>query len=582
MIDLELAKTFNRRSALFLGGAAVLTSVIVLRMLQLQVFQYKKYKSQSLNNAVRIQPIIPVRGKILTRDDKFIARDNPIYQIYIIPDEVKNLAETLEILGRHIKLSAKNLAKINRIVAVQRGFVPVMVKRDLPWPAFAAIQKLDLPGVYARGGFRRSYPFGEEYCHIAGYVGETENSRFWQSGVSGLEKIFNRQLGGTAGQSAVLVNAVGKISGADDNYFNPEIDGTDLKTTLHAPAQEKMYEMLAKFKPGAGVAIDIQTGEVLAICSTPGFDANKFYTDAGDEYLAKLQGDVMKPFINKAVDGMYPPGSTFKIAVALAALESGAVSPAEKIHCPGYWEYGGHRYHCWEKHGHGSVNMIDALAHSCDTYFYQIALRVGIDAIKSMALRLGMTEKFMPDIFPGQPAGVLPDKKWKESVIGQKWQHGDTIISGIGQGFVLTNPLQLCVMIARAVSDRAVVPKIIADGGTEKFGEIGLQQKNIRIVMDGLRRVVQTGGTAAGAGWVLGNMGGKTGTAQVRNISMAERDRGVLSNEQIDWARRNHGLFVGFAPADNPRFAVAVITEHSGGSGNAARTAAEVLKVLTK
>jgi penicillin-binding protein 2 len=330
--------------------------------------------------------------------------------------------------------------------------------------------------------------------------------------------------------------------------------------------------------------LDIRTGDILAMVSTPSFDPNIFRQDDGEEYIENLNKDVAKPFMNKAIEGQYPPGSTFKIVVALAALEAGAINPKEKIFCPGYWDYGDRRYHCWEHQGHGKVDLAGALQHSCDIYFYQIALRIGIDAIKDMAVRLGFTEKFMDDVLTREMGGVMPDRYWKEKNIGYRWVHGDTVISGIGQGFILANCMQLAVMTARATSNKQVIPRLIADTKRPVFKSMNLQPKNIQAVLRGLELVTKKGGTAAGSAINIDGkkMGGKTGTSQVRSISKKERESGVLTNEQLKWNMRNHGLFVGYAPTDNPQYVVCVVTEHSGSSGPAARSAAAVMKELLK
>ena len=256
----------------------------------------------------------------------------------------------------------------------------------------------------------------------------------------------------------------------------------------------------------------------------------------------------------------------------------------EKIYCPGYWDYGDRRYHCWEHKGHAYVNLEKALKHSCDIYFYQVALRIGIDAIKQMALKLGLNEKYMDDILSREMRGVIPDRYWKEAQIGSKWVHGDTVISGIGQGFILTNCLQLAVMMARASSNKVVVPRLIDNGEKVKFDSLNLQPKNIKFVLNGLEQVLKPGGTAAGSAINIkgARMGGKTGTSQVRSISKEEREKGVLTNEELNWHMRNHGLFVGYAPTNNPKYAVCVITEHVGSSTPAARTASKVMRELLK
>ena len=318
--------------------------------------------------------------------------------------------------------------------------------------------------------------------------------------------------------------------------------------------------------------------------STPSFDPNIFGADDADEYIAGLRSDFAKPFMNKTLEGLYPPGSTFKIIVAMAALEAGAITPRDKVFCPGYWDYGDRRYHCWEAKGHGHMDLAGALKHSCDIYFYQLALKIGIDAIKNMALRLGLSQEYMSDIFARQMTGVIPDRKWKEKNVGVRWVHGDTVISGIGQGFILTNCMQMAVMMARVASNREVSPRLIKVDAKPTFPDLGLQKKNIEYVFRGLEEVTRPGGTAAGSAINVGGkkMGGKTGTSQVRSISKAERLSGVLTNEQLSWNMRNHGLFVGYAPTDKPKYAVCIVTEHSGSSGPAARTAAAVMRSLLK
>ena len=252
-----------------------------------------------------------------------------------------------------------------------------------------------------------------------------------------------------------------------------------------------MYDALMQHRSGCGVALDINTGDILAMVSTPSFDPNMFSADDGEDYIDSLRKDSMKPFMNKAVEGLYPPGSTFKIVVALAALESGAITANEKIFCPGHWDYGDRRYHCWETKGHGWVTLADALKHSCDIYFYQLALRIGIDSIKEMAIKLGFTQKYMDGILSREMPGIIPDRYWKEEAIGYRWMHGDTIISGIGQGFTLTNCLQLAIMMARTVSNKVVMPRLILTDEKPQFANLGLQKKNIKAVLNGLEQVTK-------------------------------------------------------------------------------------------
>ncbi|MDW3024461.1 MAG: penicillin-binding protein 2 [Alphaproteobacteria bacterium] len=588
MIDKEVARTFDRRSALFLTAGVVMTSALVLRMLQMQLFSYKSYKEKSESNSYRIQIDMPERGKILSRNGTSMSRDAPIYRIYIVPEEAYDIDALVDTVATDLNLKPKRVEKIRAKIKKQLKFQPVLVSENTDWDMLARLQAKNLPGLHVESGYARIYEMGPAGAQIFGYVGEPKtpvpNAPFLTTGITGLEKRFDDDIKGEAGQTVLISNAVGRITGEDKSQYVAPIVGQNVKTTINENAQRVMYDALTQHRSGCGVALDIETGDILAMVSVPSFDPNMFREDDGDEYIQNLREDEAKPFMNKAIEGLYPPGSTFKIVVALAALESGAITPQEKIFCPGYWDYGDRRYHCWEDKGHGYVDLAGALQHSCDIYFYQVALRIGIDAIKDMAIRLGFTETFMDDILSREMPGVMPDRYWKEKNIGYRWVHGDTVISGIGQGFILTNCLQLAVMMARAASNRRVVPRLIYDNEKPVFDNLKLQQKNVQHVLKGLEMVLKKGGTAVGSAInVKGmRMGGKTGTSQVRSISKKERLSGVLTNEQLQWRMRNHGLFVGYAPTDNPKYAVCAITEHSGGSGPAARTVSAVMRELLK
>ncbi len=586
MIDTEISKQFDRRSALFLTTGMFLTSGLVLRMLQMQIFGYREYKKKSENNSFRIQINMPERGKILSRNGSPISHDAPIYRIYIIPEETEDLATLVETAAADLGLSKKRVDKIWARINKQQKFQPVLLSENADWNTLARIQAKNLAGLHVQSGYGRVYELGPAGAQFFGYVGAPDkpvaNAPFYTTGITGLEKTFNNNLSGIPGQTVLITNAVGRVTGEDKTQFKPSITGADVNTTINDAAQRTLYDALTLHKAGCGVALDIDTGDILAMASTPSFDPNSFSGDDAEEYLESLRQNFAKPFMNKAFEGLYPPGSTFKIVVALAALEAGAVTTKETVFCPGHWDYGDRRYHCWDAKGHGRVNIVGALKHSCDIYFYQLALRIGIDAIKRMAIRLGMTEKYIENIIPKQMAGVIPDRTWKESNIGSKWVHGDTIISGIGQGFILVNCMQLAVMMARVASNRMVMPRLIKTDTNPNFKSMGLQEKNIKIVLNGLEEVLKKGGTAFGSAINVNGakMGGKTGTSQVRSISRKERLKGVLTNEQLKWNMRNHGLFVGYAPTDRPKYAVCVITEHSGSSGSAARTAAATMKKL--
>lgn len=588
MIDTEVARTFDRRSALFLTAGAVLTSALVLRMLQMQLFNYREYTKKSEQNSFRIQMNLPERGKILNAAGAPISRDAPTYRIYIIPEEADNLDGLIKIVTDELNLKKKTVERIRARIKKQAKFQPVLVSENSDWANLAKLQAKNLPGLRVASGYARIYELGPAGAQVFGYVGAPDTpvtgAPFFTTGITGLEKRFDNELAGIPGQTVMITNAVGRVVGEDKSQYAAPTPGGNIHTTINDAAQRAMYDALTMHRSGCGVALDIETGDILAMVSTPSFDPNNFGADDADEYIEQLRKDYAKPFMNKAIEGLYPPGSTFKIVVALAALEAGAVTPNEKIFCPGHWDYGDRRYHCWKHEGHGWVDLAAALKYSCDTYFYQIALRIGIDSIKTMAVKLGFTEKFMDDVLSREMAGIIPDRYWKEKQIGYRWMHGDTIISGIGQGFILSNCLQLAVMMARTASNKVVVPRLIKTDAARKFANLDLQKKNINAVLKGLEQVVRPGGTAAGSAINVNGMrmGGKTGTSQVRSISREERDRGVLTNEQLKWNMRNHGLFVGYAPTNKPKYAVCVITEHSGGSGIAAHTVAATMRELLK
>ena len=595
MLDKEISATFDRRSALFLTGGAVLTAALLLRMLQLQVFEHKKYKRLSQNNSARIIIEPPERGKILATDGSALAKDEAVYRAFIIPDECDDLDAILDAAAKELRLTAKDLNRIRKKIDRQRKFQPTVIRENIKWDQLAALKTLDLPGLHLEPGLARKYPGNGLAAQTVGYVGTgdwglgtgqraTNISPFIMMGMAGLERVFDAELSGVPGQTTTHTDALGRIIGGDGESRIPAIPGKNLQTTLRGNVQKKMEDTLAVHGSGCGIALECATGDIIAMASAPTFDANLFRSIEGTEYMDELRKNKMNPFMNKTIEGLYPPGSTFKIVVALAALESGAITPNEKIFCTGDWEYGNHLYHCWEKHGHGWMNLEAALQKSCDIYFYQIALRIGINPIKSMAEKLGLGQKLL-DILPREMPGVLPDRDWKKQNIRQSWMHGDTIISGIGQGYILANCLQLAVMGARVATNRSIMPRLVVSREPLIVSrELGLNPENIKIVMGGLAKVMQEGGTAYGSAINVkgARMGGKTGTSQVRRISLEERKSGVKTNEQLAWSQRNHGLFVGLAPIDNPKYSVAIITEHAGSSSPAARAAAEAMKEILK
>ena len=400
-------------------------------------------------------------------------------------------------------------------------------------------------------------------------------------GKSGLERYFDYKLQGKGGTIKLEVNAYGRVMNEIERNSGEE--GQSLTLTLDARLQRAAYEAFGE-ESGAAVVLNVRTGEILALVSTPSFDPNLFTNGISYKHWNALLKNERTPLVNKAVSGQYSPGSTFKVVVALAALEAGVIDLNTRFNCSGGLDVGNIRFHCWRHSGHGSLNVVEALKHSCDIFFYETAMKLGIDKIHDMAVKLGMGNVLEVGL-DNEKAGIIPTKAWKKARFGTSWTQGDAANSGIGQGYVLVTPLQLATMLARVVNGGyAVQPTFIKPTEKElsKIKRLDISTKNIEIVKRGMFEVVNgTGGTAGRARFNINGamMGGKTGTTQVRRISMKERSSGILRDEQLPWLLRNHALFIGFTPVDNPRYSVAVIVEHgSSGSGVAAPIASKILQ----
>jgi penicillin-binding protein 2 len=583
MIDSYQKIVFDRRAAIIIGGAGILTSVLVLQMMNLQIFNKKKYQRLSQNNVYKIRIDLPRRGIIYASGGEELARDEQVYRLYVIPKESGNFGHTLAFLSKTLNLSEKNLARINKSYKRQRDFQPILIREKLNWQKMAELSALNMPGVHIEQGYARRYPNGHMAAHAIGYLAEPKDSLvpFFKTGKSGLERIYNTDLMGKTGRTVNISDAAGKIIGEEiDQGIKPK-NGMPIKTTIMKNVQDKLESELSKLGSGCGVAMDASSGDILAIASLPSFNADLFGDESGEDYIDELSKNPMKPFMNKVLDGLYPPGSVFKIVVAMAGLETGAIKPTDRVKCTGEWRYGNHMFHCWEKRGHGSVDLVGALKHSCDIYFYQMSLKIGIEAITLMARNLGFGQKAFDNYDEQEKIGVVPSREWKETNIGVPWVHGDTIITAIGQGFVLVNCMQLAVMLGAAMTNYRVKPRLTHDKKIIR-DFVGLDPQNIGEVSKGLQAVLEKGGTASGSYLNVNGqkMGGKTGTSQVRRISMDERQAGIRSDKDLPWELRNHGLFVGYTPVGDPKYVIAVIAEHIGGSSPVARAASAVMREI--
>jgi penicillin-binding protein 2 len=597
--DMERYKEFSRRAVVVGMGQIFLFGVLGTRLAYLQIHEQEKFKTLSDKNRISMRLMPAGRGEIMDRFGVPLAINTQNFRTYLVPEQTDNIEETLDRLSRIIPVTEDDKQAVLIEIAKHRPFTPILVKENLTWDDMAAVELRlpDLPGVSTDEGEIRSYPLKKATAHIIGYVGRVSESEMtddpvmsipgFRIGKSGVEKKFDQPLRGVAGQIQEEVNVVGRaireLSRADPKK------GHRLTLTLDADLQMQVQGMLAKERSASAIVMDAMTGEVYALCSYPSFDPNLFSSGIPADVWEGLLADETNPLTNKVIAGQYPPGSTFKMVTAMAALENG-VSQHAHVYCPGYYMLGKDKFHCWRPAGHGSVDMHIALMQSCDTFFYEMGRRIGVDAIASMARRLGLGVKMDFDI-PGEMAGVIPDRAWKLKRYKEGWHQGETLNSAIGQGYTLTTPLQLATMTARLVNGGLAVKPIlvrsIEEVGSQipEWKPVGVPKEHLAIVMRGMNAVVNDPrGTAHGS--VITeepySMGGKTGTSQVRRITMAQRAAGI-KNESLPWKFRHHALFVGYGPIEKPKYVTAVVVEHGvGGAKAAAPIAKEIMLAIQK
>jgi penicillin-binding protein 2 len=572
---------FTRRTLVTGGAIGAVLGALGVRLYQLQILEGEQFRTKAEENSVSARLIAPLRGRIIDRFGFELANNRRNYRVLIVPEQALDGVEAaLDTMGRIILLTERDRARILRDVANNKKFVPATIAENLTWEEFSRIN-LHLPylsGIQPDVGETRDYPFGDELSHVLGYVGAvsakdeaTDNSAVLQLpgfriGKRGIEKSFDEDLRGTAGVNRLEVNAYGRV--IRELSRDAGEAGDDVWLTLDQDLQKFVAQRTAG-ESCACALMDVQTGEVLALSSMPGYDPNLFNVGITPTQWRALLDDDHHPLIDKALAGLYPPGSTFKPAVAISALDAGAIDPDFTVDCTGSLALGNHIFHCWKKHGHGRVNLHRGIAQSCDVYFYTVARRLGIDGLESGAHRLGFGRRTGIEI-PGERAGVIPGRAWKEKTYGTKWLEGETLNAGIGQGYVLATPLQLCTMAARIASGKAVSPRIVRAVGRNvqprpEPSRLDFSDAALAAVQSGMNAVTnEPGGTAFT--WRIPDpgfeMAGKTGSAQVRKISEAEHLAGVTKNEKLPWKLRDHALFIAYAPVAAPRYACSVVIEH--------------------
>ena len=585
----ESARRITRR-ALVVGAVQFgIVGALGVRMQKLQIEQADQFRLLAEENRINIRLIPPARGLIFDLNGRPIAANEQNYRIVMVREDARDVGEILERLTKLVPLDPEDLARAMEEMRRRSSFVPVTIADRLTWEDVArvSVNAPALPGITAEVGLSRIYPWGADLGHVVGYVGPVSDydlSRIddqdpllqipkFQIGKTGAENKLERRLRGSAGTKRIEVNAVGRVMRELDRKEGNS--GADVQLTIDARLQSYVQARLDSVSAGA-VVLDLENGDLRAVASAPTFDPNMFVRGISVADWRDLNENKFRPLAAKAVQGTYPPGSTFKIVTALAALEDGKVTPEETIRCKGWVDIYGTRFHCWKRAGHGNMNLHESLKQSCDSYYYEISQRVGIDKIAAMARKLGLgTRHDLP--LSAVAEGLAPDKAWKKRVRDQDWRIGDTVNASIGQGYVLSSPLQLAVMAGRLATGRDITPRLVRaiDGKEEPSGageDIGLNENYLRRVRAAMDDVSNSNRGTAYRSRINApemKMAGKTGTSQVRRITAEERAVGVTRNEDLPWERRDHALFVSFAPVENPRFAVAVIVEH-GGSGSTA------------
>ena len=579
-----LKNRFDRRSVTLgalQGGIGVL---LAARMGYLAIFENEKYEVEAESNRVNLSLIPPRRGWIIDRNDAPLASNRADFRVDVIPERLANVPRTVNLLGDILGMPDADREDLSRRIADARGFQAVEVGEGLSYDQFAAISVRlpEMPGVVPQRGFSRFYPTGPAVGHLLGYVGpasaeeyEKDNNPLlvtpgYKIGKDGLEKIFEQKLRGVPGARRAEVTASGKV--VRDLATRDDVQGNPVKLTIDGPLQDYAARRIG-LESGSVVVMDCRTGDLLCMASMPSFDPNSFSAGIGRVEYAMLSQNERVPLRNKVLKGLYPPGSTVKPMVSMAFLKEG-LKPEQTVFCGGGLRVGNRVFRCWKRGGHGTVDMAKGIYQSCDVYFYHFAQALGMNPISEMARRYGMGQEFPLPVI-SQFYGTVPDPAWKLKKYDQPWQPFDTVNATIGQGYMLSNPLQLAVMAARLATSEIVVPRIQFSSTVPKFESMGVSADDKFYIRQAMSDVVNGPGTAGRAKLPIENvlMAGKTGTAQVVGLNLSDGKTGP-------WKYRDHGLFIFFAPFDNPRYAGAVVIEHGGGSGAAYPIARDVMTYL--
>ncbi len=585
--------SFTRRTFALGAMQGAIGLLLAGRMGWLTLAQNDKYTALAESNRARSTLVPPRRGWIVDRTGQPIAINRSDFRVDLIPDLLNDKDAEIQLLQSILGLAPEDMERLHDSLAKAAGFQPVQVVEDLDYERFAAVNLRlpDLPGVVPARGFSRFYPAGAAVAHLVGYVGSASSKDYvkdhdpllitpgFKIGKEGLEKTFEQYLRGKPGAKRAEVTARGKL--VRELTTQPETPGHTLQLTIDAGLQDYVAERMGD-QSGGAVVIDTTNGDVLAMVSMPAYDPNSFSRGISHDEWNMLSANDHLPLVNKSLQGLYPAGSTVKPMNALALLEAG-VSPDDKVVCTGAYRVGNSFFHCWQHNGHGAIDMHRAVQQSCDVYFYQMSRRVGTETLAAMARKLGLGERFVLP-FGSQRFGTIPDPAWKEKKYHKAWTVSDTLNSSIGQGYTLINPLQIAMMAARIASGKRLMPRLVHRLDDKPPEPLDIAPEHLAFIHEAMGAVVGPGGTANAARIPLPNvnMAGKTGSAQVRRISMADRAAGRAKalGAGGDWKLRDHGLFIAFAPVEQPRYAMGVILEHGGHGAAAAVIARDAMTYL--
>jgi len=577
----------NRRTFFLYLLNLSLFSVVGWRLYDIQIANSKKYKTLSKNNQIDFEIIFPLRGEIFDRNNILLATNKKVFDLYVIPEKTKSISSTLNALSDYIQIDFSKRRKIIELSKKIKKFEKIKIAENIEWQVLEKIEtnKYNLQGIVIEQDYIRIYPKKEFFSHIIGYLSKPNQKELslpfisqmpnLDIGKEGLEKSFNPVLVGLAGQREIEVNSYGRVIREISRKESKK--GNKIILTIDNRVQEYALNLLKSHRAGSIVVMNVENGEILCMASVPTYDANKIITKPNRDYWNELINNELAPLTFRSTQGLYAPGSTFKMIVAIAALKHGIINLDTKTFCNGKIKFGDRLYHCWKNRGHGNMNIINGIKESCDVFFYELAKKLGIDRIAEVAFDFGLGQTYDFEL-SNQKKGIVPSKKWKKKTMDESWYAGETLITGIGQGFVLANPLQLAVMTSIIASKEKKITPTLTFRKKNNFQSNAKYINQIGIIQKAMFKVVnEYKGTAFQSRSENLKFSGKTGTSQVTKISLSERESEDFRTKEIEWKKRDHALFVGYMPSIKPKYSISVIIEH-GGSG--ASTAAPIAKQI--